>query len=268
MAQVAHALIIGTATVCGLMLLLWLIHLPLKNAAIVDAGWAGGLALLGVIYADTAGGYAPRSWLVAAMAMLWGLRLALYLLFTRVIGHPEEGRYVQLRHEWSGNLPLKFLAFFQVQALLCVVLSIPFLLAALNPRPSLFLLEYAGAGLWLAAFIGECLADYPLHAFKSNPANRGKTCRAGLWNYSRHPNYFFEWSIWVAFALFALRSPYGYLGLVSPLLILFFLFRVTGIPATEAQALRTKGEDYQRYQQTTSAFVPWFRRSRPCNQTP
>jgi steroid 5-alpha reductase family enzyme len=264
----AHALIIGTVSVCGLMLLLWLIHLPLKNAAIVDAGWAGGLALLGAIYAAVGGGHAPRSWLVAAMALLWGLRLALYLLFTRVIGHPEEGRYVQLRREWGGSLPLKFLAFFQFQALLCIVLSIPFLVAALNPRPMLSFLEYTGAALWLAAFIGECLADYQLHAYKSNPANRGKTCRAGLWNYSRHPNYFFEWLIWVAFAVFALGSPYGYLGLVSPLLILFFLFRVTGIPATEAQALRTRGEDYRQYQQTTSAFVPWFRRNNPCKKTP
>jgi steroid 5-alpha reductase family enzyme len=268
MEPAVHALIIGAASVCGLMLLLWLIHLPLQNAAIVDAGWAGGLALLGVIYAAAGGGYVPRAWLVAAMATLWGLRLALYLLFTRVIGHPEEGRYVQLRREWGGNLPLKFLAFFQFQALLCVVLSLPFLVAALNPRPTISFFENAGAALWLAAFIGECLADYQLHAFKSNPANRGKTCRAGLWNYSRHPNYFFEWLIWVAFALFALGSPYGYLGLVSPLLILFFLFRVTGIPATEAQALRTKGEDYKQYQQNTSAFVPWFRRNNPCKQTP
>ena len=256
----AHALFIGTASVCGLMLLLWLIHLPMKNAAIVDAGWAGGLALLGAIYAAAGGGYAPRSWLVAAMAVLWGMRLALYLLFTRVIGQPEEGRYVQLRREWGDNLPLKFLAFFQFQALLGIVLSTPFLVAALNPQPRLSFLEYAAAALWLVAFAGELLADRQLHAFKANPANRGRTCRAGLWKYSRHPNYFFEWLIWVAFALFAMSSPYGYLALVSPLLILLFLFRVTGIPATEAQALRTKGEDYRQYQQTTSAFVPWFPR--------
>jgi steroid 5-alpha reductase family enzyme len=256
----AHALIIGTTSVCGLMLLLWLIHLPLKNAAIVDAGWAGGLALLGGIYAAAGGGYAPRSWLIAAMAVLWGLRLALYLMFTRVIGHPEEGRYVQLRRRWGGNLPLKFLAFFQFQALLCIVLSIPFLVSALNPRPEVTLLEFAAAALWLTAFIGEWTADHQLHVFKSNPANRGKTCRAGLWNYSRHPNYFFEWLIWVAFALFASGSPHGYLAWICPLLILFFLFRVTGIPATEAQALRTKGLDYEQYQRSTSVFVPWFPR--------
>jgi steroid 5-alpha reductase family enzyme len=88
-----------------------------------------------------------------------------------------------------------------------------------------------------------------------------------LWRYSRHPNYFFEWLIWMAFTLFALSSPYGYLALVSPILILFFLFRVTGIPATEAQALRTKGDDYRQYQQTTSVFVPWFPRNSTCRQT-
>ncbi|MEO8595463.1 MAG: DUF1295 domain-containing protein [Candidatus Solibacter sp.] len=262
MMQVAlHALWLGTASVCGLMLMLWLIHLPLRNASVVDPGWAGGLALLGVLYAVLGEGYPVRSVLMASMAAIWGLRLSLYLLLTRVIGHPEEGRYAQLRRDWGDNLLLKFLVFFQFQALLCVVLSIPFLVAAVNSHPRLSVLEYAGVVLWVMAVIGEIAADSQLHAFKSNPANRGRTCRAGLWRYSRHPNYFFEWLIWVAFAMFAMGSPYGYLALVSPLLMLFFLFRITGIPATEAQALRTKGEDYRQYQQTTSAFVPWFPRN-------
>jgi len=260
-AVVWDLLIAGTASVCGLMLLLWLIHLPLRNASVVDPGWAGGLALLGVIYAAMWGGYPLRTVLIASMALLWGLRLAFYLLFTRVIGHPEEGRYVQLRREWGGNLPLKFLLFFQFQALLCVFLATPFLVASLNRQPRLSLPEYVGTALWFVALIGEIVADSQLQAFKSDPANRGRTCRVGLWKYSRHPNYFFEWLIWVAFALFAMGSPYGYIALASPALMLFFLFRVTGIPATEAQALRTKGEDYRQYQQTTSVFVPWFPRS-------
>jgi steroid 5-alpha reductase family enzyme len=253
-------ILLGVLAVCGLMLLLWLIHLPLRNAAIVDAGWAGGLALLGALYAVMGAGWAPRRVMIAAMALVWGLRLALYLLFTRVIGQPEEGRYVQLRREWRNHLALKFLLFFQFQALLCLILATPFLLASSNSKPALSIFECAAAFLWLVAMAGEITADAQLNAFKSNAANRGKTCRTGLWKYSRHPNYFFEWLIWVAFALFAMTSPYGYLGLVSPLLMLFFLFRVTGIPATEAQALRTKGEDYRRYQETTSAFVPWFPR--------
>jgi steroid 5-alpha reductase family enzyme len=170
---------------------------------------------------------------------------------------------MQLRREWGGNLPLKFLVFFQAQALLAMVLSAPFLLAALNPEARLSGFEYAGAALWAVAFVGELTADWQLARFKSDPASRGRTCRVGLWRYSRHPNYFFEWLIWVGFATFAMGSPYGWAGLVSPLLMLFFLFRVTGIPATEAQALRSRGEDYRRYQRTTSAFVPWLRKEFP-----
>lgn len=248
----------GALAVGGLMLVLWLVHLALRNAAIVDAGWAGGLALLGAIYGAAGDGWATRKTMVAAMALVWGLRLALYLLFTRVLGHAEEGRYVQLRKEWAAHIPLKFFFFFEFQALLCVVLSAPFLLAVVNPAPELSPLEYAGAALWLVAICGEVAADVQLSRFKADPRNKGKTCRAGLWNLSRHPNYFFEWLIWMAFAVFALASPYGYVGLLSPALILFFLFKVTGIPATEAQALRSRGDDYRRYQETTSAFVPWF----------
>jgi steroid 5-alpha reductase family enzyme len=247
----------GTLAVAAMMFCLWLLHFPLRNAAIVDAGWAGGLAILGVLYAALGEGLAERRYLIGAMAAIWGLRLAFHLLTDRVLGHPEEGRYQELRRQWVTNIPLKFLVFFEFQALLCVVLSAPFYLAARNPAPALSALEYAGAALWLAATLGEVFADRQLAAFKRDPANKGKTCRAGLWNYSRHPNYFFEWLIWVSFALFALPSPNGYAGILSPLLMLYFLFNVTGIPATEAQALRTRGNDYRRYQQTTSAFVPW-----------
>jgi len=256
--MIIHLLLTGTAAVAGLMFILWLIHLPMHNAAIVDAGWAGGLVTIAVLYAAGGNGYPARAWLIASMASVWGLRLALFLLLTRVIGHPEEGRYQELRRQWKTNIPLKFLAFFEFQALLCVVLSGPFLFAAVNPAPALSPLEYAGAALWLIAICGEIAADAQLARFKSNPANRGKLCNVGLWNYSRHPNYFFESLIWFAYAIFALASPWGWIGLLSPALILYFLLKVTGIPATEAQALRSKGDLYRRYQQTTSMFIPWF----------
>ncbi len=258
MTAALHLLLLAWLVAGAVMLLLWLAHLPLRNAAIVDFGWAFLLPTIAILYAIVGPGYAPRRWLLAAMAAVWGYRLAFYLLFTRIAGHPEEGRYVELRRAWKTSLPLKFLLFFQAQALLDVLLSLPFLLAALNPFPALGGLEYLGAGIWLIAFAGEATADAQLHAFKSNPANKGKTCRAGLWNYSRHPNYFFEWLIWVAYAVYALASPNGWLALACPALMLFFLFRVTGIPATEAQALRSRGEEYRRYQQATSVFLPWL----------
>jgi steroid 5-alpha reductase family enzyme len=241
-----------------MMLVLWIIHLLLKNAAIVDVGWAAGLALLAGYYACAGPGYAARRYAIAAMAGIWGLRLSSYLLFARVIGHPEEGRYVQLRKDWKTNLPLRFLFFFEFQALLGVALSVPFLLACLDSRAPLGLFEKLGGAIWIAGILGESLADTQLNAFKRNPANKGKLCRAGLWNYSRHPNYFFEWLIWLGYATFVIASPWGWLGLLSPALILYFLLRVTGIPATEEQALRSRGDQYREYQKTTSAFIPWF----------
>jgi steroid 5-alpha reductase family enzyme len=248
----------GTLAVVLLMLALWLIHLKTGNASIVDAGWAGGLALLGILFALLGGGYPLRSALIGGMSAIWGIRLALHLLITRIVGHPEEGRYQELRRQWKTNIAAKFLAFFEFQAVLCVVLAIPFLLAARNPDPAVSPLEWAAVILWVLAMVGESLADAQLESFKTNAANKGHTCQAGLWHYSRHPNYFFEWLIWMSYALFALASPWGWVGFLSPALILYFLLRVTGIPATEAQAIRTRGDEYRRYQKTTSPFIPWF----------
>ncbi|MCE9625278.1 MAG: DUF1295 domain-containing protein [Deltaproteobacteria bacterium] len=244
--------------VAVLMTLLWMLHFPLKNAAIVDVGWALGLVLIAWLYACLGPGYPLRKTLLAAMVGAWGLRLAIYLLFARVIGQEEEGRYREIRRNWRTNVGRKFFLFFQFQALLDVFLSLPFLFVALNPTPRISLLEWAGLGLAGVSILGESLADWQLHRFKSDPRNKGKTCQRGLWQYSRHPNYFFEWLIWCAYFLFALASPHGAISILCPLLMLFFLFRVTGIPATEAQALRSRGEEYRRYQKTTSAFIPWF----------
>jgi steroid 5-alpha reductase family enzyme len=258
LAQALHLALVGAAIVAGMMFVLWVIHLLIRNAAIVDVGWAAGLGILALFYALAGPGYPARKWAIASMAGFWGLRLAAYLLLARVVRHPEEGRYVQLRKEWKTNLALRFLFFFEFQALLDVVLSLPFLLACMNTRAPLGVVEKTGAAIWLIGIFGEAFADQQLNAFKKNPANKGKTFRSGLWKYSRHPNYFFEWLIWVAYAVFALGSPWGWLGLLSPALILYFLLGVTGIPATEAQALRSRGNEYRAYQRTTSSFVPWF----------
>ena len=118
--------------------------------------------------------------------------------------------------------------------------------------------DAVGLLIWTISVLGESIADAQLARFRSNPANRGKTCRIGLWNYSRHPNYFFEWLHWWSYVAIAWSAPYGWTTLLAPALMWFFLFKVTGIPATEAQAVISRGDDYKLYQQTTSVFVPWF----------
>ena len=144
--------------------------------------------------------------------------------------------------------------------MLDVLLATPFLLASRNPDPRLNLFEVGGVMIWVVAIAGETIADNQLRAFKADPANRGRVCQAGLWGWSRHPNYFFEWLIWCAFAFFALGSPLGWISIGCPALMLYFLLRVSGIPATEAHALKSRGPEYAEYQRTTSAFVPLPRR--------
>jgi steroid 5-alpha reductase family enzyme len=245
-----------------LMGVVWAISRSIRNAGIVDIAWSAGYAPIAILYATLAPGDAMRKWLVAGMATLWSIRLALHLGVRVAKHHPEEDRrYHALREEWGAKAESKMFWFFQFQGALLAVLSAPFLFACLNASAKLSTVEYVGMGIWLVALAGESLSDHQLKVFKSNPANKGRVCQAGLWHYSRHPNYFFEWLIWVAFSTFALGSNWGWISWYCPALMLFFLLKVTGIPMTEELAVKTKGEEYRTYQRTTSGFVPWFRKA-------
>jgi len=250
---------LGLAGACLVMALLWIVYLRTGNPAVVDPGWAGVLAALGGLYAFAGRGHVSHRILIGVMAGVWGTRLCVHLV-SRAAGGRPDGRYDTLRQEWKTGLRWKFFLFFEAQAVLACLLSIVFLLTAMNPAPGLSGFEIGALALSLAALAGEAVADAQLEAFKRHDGGRGDVCRRGLWNYSRHPNYFFEWLVWVAFALAALAAPCGWIGVCAPAVMLYLLFRVTGIPATEAQAVRTRGEAYREYQRTTSAFVPWFRR--------
>ena len=250
--------LMAAAASAVLMTGLWAWHRRLGNAGVVDVGWALSVAVAAVTYAAAGPGHAPRRWLMAAMVTIWGGRLAWHLLRDRVLGRPEDGRYADLRARRRPVAAFEFFFFFQAQAFVAVLLSTPFLIAAFDRRPALSALEIAAVLLWAGALAGETIADRQLARFKARADARGKTCREGLWRYSRHPNYFFEWLVWIAYAIYAAGGPWGPTALAAPALMLYLLFRVTGIPATEAQALRSRGDDYRRYQAATSVFVPWF----------
>lgn len=248
----------GFLLVFGIMTVLWLLGLRNRNFSYVDIGWSANFAALALLYGLLADGWWVRRWLIGGMFAFWSLRLALHLA-RRIIGEPEEGRYIRLREEWGakGNLNFKFFAFFQFQALLNVFLGLPLLLACMNPSRGLHVLEIAGMAVWIVGLWGESIADRQLARFKRDPLNRGRVCNTGLWRYSRHPNYFFEWTIWIGYALFALASPLGWIALAMPVLMLHFLINVTGVKPTEEQALRSRGDAYRAYQATTNAFFPW-----------
>ena len=233
---------------------LWAVQVKEQDASHVDVGWAGGLGLTAAACAAFLHGEPSRRALIGIMGTVWSFRLAWHLYVDRVRGKPEDGRYASLRALWGEKANRNFFWFFQIQGLLDVVLALPF--AALCARSgALSWADGAGVGIWFVAVAGEAVADRQLALFRAEIANKGKTCRAGLWRYSRHPNYFFEWLHWLAYAAMA---PSDWRVWLSPALMFYFLLRVTGIPATEAQALKSRGDDYRDYQKTTSMFVPWF----------
>jgi len=258
-------LLLAWAVAAAVMLELWAVQRRTRNANAVDVAWAALIGVNALFFAALSEGDLVRRVLIALLAAGWSLRLAGYLFVTRVLREaPEDGRYRTLRGEWGQG---KFFVFYQAQALLTVVLAVPFLLIAANPAPGFSWLEGLGVALWLVALAGEAVADAQLARFRGDPAHRGRTCRVGLWRFSRHPNYFFEWLIWCAWAVMALAAPHGWIAVAAPLLMLVFILKITGIPPTEAQALESRGDDYRRYQQTTSAFFPWFPRGRGTRMT-
>ncbi len=240
------------------MFALWLSQLRTKDAGVVDVGWAACLGAAAVFCALTGEGDNARRAIMGVMGAVWGFRLAVHLLLDRVLRGPEDGRYQMMREKFAQRVNLVFLFFFLAQAVLVVILSAPFLIAARDTRPSPSILDFLGLSIWLVGLIGETIADRQLSRFKRDATTRGRVCEVGLWRYSRHPNYFFEWLMWIGYATVAAGSPAGWLAWTAPALILLFVLKLTGIPPTEARALRSRGEAYRQYQRTTSAFIPWF----------
>lgn len=251
-------ILVAWGLVATMMALLWWRQQQTRDATPVDVGWSVGLGILALFFWGTSPEPTqPRTMLVALMGAVWAFRLGGYLYWTRVRGHREEdGRYQTLRRNWGDRAGPYFFVFYQIQALLSLLFALPFL-AAMRARSDWSVMDTVGLVIWCIAVAGEATADWQLSRFRTRPESKGKTCRDGLWSWSRHPNYFFEWLHWWSYVAMAWGAPWGGATLLAPGLMLFFLFKVTGIPATEAQAVLSRGDDYREYQRTTSVFVPW-----------
>ena len=243
------------------MLMLWLLDRRMRNASLADIGWCYGLTCVVLWYAGSVSGEPPRRWLVAAMVAIYAMRLGTHLLIDRVT-KPEDGRYRALRRRWGEHESFRMFWYFQLQAAAIALFSLPPLVVMQNPHPPFHLWDLAGVLLWIAAVTGEATADWQLATFRTQPWNKDRVCNSGLWRYSRHPNYFFEWLHWWSYVVMGLASPLGNGGLtlIGPIVMGTALLKITGIPWTEAQASATRGEEYRVYQRTTSAFIPWFPR--------
>ena len=235
-----------------LSLLAWLLWLVTKNLAIIDVFWPINITLVAVAWLLTTP-LLPSQWLMLIAVLLWGVRLTVHLLYYRIIPGVVDRRYEKLTAVWQSALGR--LSNFWMQAGLSLVISVPFWWLRQLPEPSA--LVYFGCILIFLGVIGEALADHQLQMFRKDYP--GKVCNGGLWRYARHPNYFFELLIWYGFAASACSVPWGFIALISPLLLTFLMVKVTG-PITEAASLESKGDAFAQYQKQVSYIIPWFPR--------
>ena len=223
------------------MALLWVRQRSRDRADRVDVAWAYGVGVASALLVWSAapqdGGW--RAWLVGGVAVLWSLRLGT-LLLRRVSSLPEDGRYAAMKRAWGAGAWSRMFWFFQAQALWVLLFALPPMLAARRTGP-LDALDALAMGIALVAIVGEGLADLQLHRFRKQG----------------HPNYFFEWLYWWSYVAFSFGGPQWWLTLLGPAVMLLFLFRLTGIPWTERQALASRGEAERAYQRKPSIFLPW-----------
>lgn len=242
--------------------LAWLVWDRTRNSGWVDFVWTfsvGTLSTIIILTVHFAEAMTPlRSWIVLSLVVIWTLRLGLHIAIrTNTIA--DDPRYGKLIRLWGKDARAQMFWLAQKQAWVSIPLVLSVFLAAANPVPMLRLQDWLGIVLLLVAIVGEGVADRQLRYFRSRYGE--DVCQQGLWTWSRHPNYFFQWLGWLAYPLIAIdlgeSYSWGWLSLAAPLCMYWLLHRVSGIPPLEEHMLATRGDKYRAYMLSTSVFFPW-----------
>lgn len=253
------AFLTAAAVILGAMTLLWLVSVWKRDASIVDLFWGPAFVIVAWVYRLL--GAEPgvlRQQLLLALVTLWGLRLGLYLTW-RNHGKGEDYRYRQMREkQGDGFWWTSFFRVFLLQGVLVLVISLPYLVVQVPElEPGWHWTTAVGLVLWTAGFLFESIGDGQLARFKADPSNQGKVLRLGLWRYTRHPNYFGDFLVWWGYFAIALGAPHGWWTLPCPLLMSFFLLKVSGVALLE-KTIGERRPEYRDYVESTRAFFPWF----------
>jgi len=232
------------------------------KSGLIDATWSlavGATCCAAAIWPMFASDVTARRWLVAAMTFAWSARLGSYI-FRRSSGAEDDPRYADLKKGWGADAPRQLFLFLQAQAVAGWPLVVAAMLAAHSPSPGLGWLDGLGASVFVIGLGGEALADRQMARFRADPGNRGGICEVGLWAYSRHPNYFFEWMCWLGLAVMAAdcdgARPWGWLAFAAPATMYWLLAHVSGAPPLEAHLQRSRPEAFADYRARVPMFWP------------
>ena len=255
-----EALLINAGLAAVLLLVLWRVAASIRDVSFIDAVWGGGMAVLAAASWLQLSEPGLRAGLIAAMAVIWGMRLFVHL-FTRWRASGEDLRYARMLAKAKeagryGSAALKVV--FAPQAFLLYLTCLPAQLGVLaSGGAAIGPLAWAGFALWLTGMVFETLGDIQLTAFRADPANKGKVLNTGLWRYTRHPNYFGDACVWWGIWLAAAEAGYGValVSLIGPIFLTFTLTKWSGKPLLEKGLARTR-PGYADYVAKTSGFFP------------
>jgi len=257
---------------------LWAISVKARDASIIDIFWGFGFVVVALVCLYLAPQKTPYLMLLAALPVIWGLRLTLYLA-RRNLGHGEDPRYVAMQRRAAkkglSEMAWRKRAFFSIylgQGLLIAIVSAPIWYAMakglFTDQKSVLIetkigpLAIFGAFVWLIGFLFEAIGDWQLKRFlKKNKTYDGPyedkpVLASGLWKYTRHPNYFGNTMMWWGIFLVACQAPLGWVTIFAPLVMTLLLVRVSGKALLERK-LKTRPA-YRDYVERTSGFIPWF----------
>lgn len=238
------------------MTTLFLVALIRQDNSIADVAWGPGFVVVAWITLVMDGSFTPRQLIVAAMILVWGVRLALRI-HMRNRGKGEDVRYRRWRENWGRYFVIRsYLQVFMLQGFILLLNVFPALVINTYDTGEFGLLDLLGASLWVLGFCFESVSDWQLGRFTADPRNRGKIMDLGLWRYSRHPNYFGEVLMWWGLYVMALSVPWGWIAIVGPVTITVIILFVSGVPMTEK--LMEGHPDFAGYKKRTNAFIPWF----------
>jgi steroid 5-alpha reductase family enzyme len=244
--------------ILGMMSILWIISVIIKNVSIVDLFWGFGFVLTNVFYFISTDGLGLRKVILLILVSIWGFRLTGYLSW-RNIGKGEDYRYKQFRRKYGENRYwwISFFQTFLLQGILMWLISAPLLGAQYHGQEkNPGILDYAGIAFWITGFIFETIGDYQLARFKADPSNKGKVLSSGLWRYTRHPNYFGDSAVWWGYGFLCLGAG-SIWPVLGSILMTALIIKVSGVALLEKNLIDKKPE-YREYIEKTSAFVPWF----------
>jgi len=196
-----------------------------------------------------------RSLLLAALIVIWALRLGIFL-FRRVHNVGKDGRFDNLKPSF-----IRYLNTWILQGL-WVSFTAAAALAAISSKNKvdLEIVGVVGLIIWAAGFAIEIIADSQKKKFKANPKNINKFIDEGLWARSRHPNYFGEILLWFGVSVIAFPVLQGaqLFTLISPIFVYILLTKGSGIPILERRADKKWGgiPEYEEYKNSTPILVP------------